>query len=102
MSNGFLIKLNKDRFDTTVKGCETAVSWIEPISSDDFKLEKTNLTNLTQISDEIADIETTIKSYKRIAKKYIRMLNDVSEDIAETDAKLGKNLFEHNGKPRFK
>lgn len=86
------IKLNKAVFDSKVNELKSSASDLEKIKFNDMKLNRTNLTRLTQFCEAIEKLSKKVQQYEQLLQKDINRIQQTGEKMVEQDEKIGEDL----------
>ncbi|CAG9614498.1 hypothetical protein BACCIP111899_03731 [Bacillus rhizoplanae] len=86
------IKLNKAVFDSKVNELKSGASDLGKVKFNDMKLNRTNLTRLTQFCEAIEELSKKVQQYEQLLQKDINNIQQAGKEMVEKDEKLGKDL----------
>ncbi|MGG0275484.1 TIGR04197 family type VII secretion effector [Bacillus rhizoplanae] len=86
------IKLNKAVFDSKVNELKSSASELGKTKFNDMKLNRTNLTRLTQFCEAIEELSKKVQQYEQLLQKDINNIQQAGKEMVEKDEKLGKDL----------
>ncbi|MGG0184807.1 TIGR04197 family type VII secretion effector [Bacillus rhizoplanae] len=86
------IKLNKAVFDSKVNELKSGASELGKTKFNDMKLNRTNLTRLTQFCEAIEELSKKVQQYEQLLQKDINNIQQAGKEMVEKDEKLGKDL----------